>query len=254
MSDPDYPVTDWMPLLVYGDDAAETNRRIVMDILSHPSELPTERELLYVLTASDDRTEDDVHTQLPVLQDAGIVVSYDHLGYTFYGLTDAAKQFVVDARLYRGHEVLKEVTHCLERTDEIQAAYETKRPKHPPAERDYDEQDWSDSDAWDAARESTYRTLTLSLERINDLTFQTRLVEEDDGTELAAETFEVESVGEWTDDYREMEVTEARGSALPDNEYGISIELDGTTYKVQPTKDGEDWYSFVERSLYVFTQ
>ena len=255
MDEPEYPVEEWLPLIFRGDPDAETRFHIVTDIISHPAELPTREELHYSLTATGERSADAVDEQLDVLVDAGVVTAVDGDEYTFWGLTDRAKQFVVDSRQYRGSDVLTGLYHALERPDDIETAYRAERPDHPPATDEYEERDFPDSDAWDAGREATYRTLYLSYERVGERRFEAKLVEGDDGRVLdVVANIEVGEVRDPTEDYREMEYTEKRGAVADDEAYTIKVEEGYGTYCFQPSRNGEDWYEMVDRSLCIFAE
>ena len=254
MNDPEYPVEEWLPFLFRGDDAANTRLRIVTDIFSHPAELPAECELYYTLTATDERSDDEVDAALTELADKGLITRVESDEYTFWGLTDDGKQFVVDSQHYRAHEVMKDVYHHLERPDNIEEAYRTERPDHSPATDEYEERDFPDSEAWDEAREATYRTLYLSYERVEDGRFEAKLVEGDDGRVLdVVANIEVGEVRDPTEDYREMKYTEKRGAVADDDAYSIQVEEGHGTYCFQPSRNGEDWYEMVERPLCIFT-
>ena len=254
MTAPDYPITDWMPLIGYGSVSSNINQHIIINLISHPTELLTEVELNFMMTATGERTAEDVQIQLNELCDAGLVTRYDKDTYTFYGLTDAGKQFIVDSHHYRAHEVWKDIYQNIERTDEVITAYEAERPAHSPSEADYEEREYGESDAWDAAHEATFRTIVLSLERTGDSTFSACLVELDENQELASMDIEVEAVGKGLSNSREMEFIEPRGRIVTNEQYGIEVTREGTTYKIQPAKNSEGWYEMIERSLYIFTE
>lgn len=253
--DPDYPVRDWLPVIHYGDREAEINFHIVTEIAFHPAELVTDIELREMTEKGTDYDLNELDEQIAVLEDVGLIARLDEGEWTFYGLTDAAKQFLVDDSLYRGSEVMEGVYDAVERSDAADAAYRRERPHHPPVHREYEERD-TDTPAWEAARQQTYRRLTLSIDRVSDTRLEARFSENDDGTVLAEEVIESDRV-DWgqTNDHREMEVSEPRGKSLPDDEYDIIVDDEGhDTIYVKAGKGGENWHDMIERCLYVFRE
>lgn len=253
MSSVPYPVLDWFPMIFHGDDRAEVNKSILTEIVFHPAELITEVELKRMTEASEMRTWGEVLEQLPQLEEAGLITILEDDQYTYYGMTDSGKQFLVDSQIYRGHEVMKTVyDSMIKDTEDFQNAYVAERPEHPPATDEYEEQEY-DSDEWSRAREETYRDLTLSLTHEGDCDFVATLSTEEDGV-VAKRFITVESV-DWNimSEHREMTVPEPRGQAGPPNAYDIIVEDDdGKNVNVKIAKGGEEWYQLVERCLYIF--
>jgi DNA-binding transcriptional ArsR family regulator len=107
----------------------ETRFALLQDILGHPSELATLKELDYV-NPSKSRTT--IRQHLQHLVDAGIVEEVllpedrrqNDLPYKFYGLSESGRQFLEEHKLLRAQDTLREIYDNVEKTDEIKR-YET---------------------------------------------------------------------------------------------------------------------------------
>ena len=107
----------------------ETRFALLQDILGHPSELATLKELDYV-NPSKSRTT--IRQHLQQLVDAGIVEEvllpedrrHNDLPYKFYGISESGRQFLEEHKLLRAHDTLREIYDNVEKTDEIKR-YET---------------------------------------------------------------------------------------------------------------------------------
>jgi len=107
----------------------ETRFALLQDILGHPSELATLKELDYV-NPSKSRTT--IRQHLQQLVDAGIVEEVllpedrrqNDLPYKFYGISESGRQFLDDHKLLRAQDTLREIYDNVEKTDDIKR-YET---------------------------------------------------------------------------------------------------------------------------------
>ena len=107
----------------------ETRFALLQDILGHPSELATLKELDYV-NPSKSRTT--IRQHLQHLVDAGIVEEVllpenrrqNDLPYKFYGLSESGRQFLEEHKLLRAQDTLREIYDNVEKTDDIKR-YET---------------------------------------------------------------------------------------------------------------------------------
>jgi DNA-binding transcriptional ArsR family regulator len=107
----------------------ETRFALLQDILGHPSELATLKELDYV-NPSKSRTT--IRQHLQQLVDAGIVEEVllpedrrqNELPYKFYGLSESGRQFLDEHKLLRAQDTLREIYDNVEKPDDIKR-YET---------------------------------------------------------------------------------------------------------------------------------
>jgi len=107
----------------------ETRFALLQDILGHPSELATLKELDYV-NPSKSRTT--IRQHLQQLVDAGIVEEVllpedrrqNDLPYKFYGISESGRQFLDEHKLLRAQDTLREIYDNVEKTDDIKR-YET---------------------------------------------------------------------------------------------------------------------------------
>ena len=113
----------------------ETRFALLQDILGHPSELPTLKELDYV---NPSKSQTTIRQHLQQLVDAGIVeevlLSEDRrqndLPYKFYGISESGRQFLEEHKLHRAQGTLREIYDRVEKTENI-TRYETApRPEH----------------------------------------------------------------------------------------------------------------------------
>lgn len=107
----------------------ETRFVLLQNILGHPQQLPSLKELSYVNPSKSDGT---IYEHLRTLIDAGIVVSHElpsnersrDLPYKFYGLTDGGRDFLEDHGLLRAAATLEEAYEAVEKPERIER-YET---------------------------------------------------------------------------------------------------------------------------------
>ncbi|MFD1600684.1 helix-turn-helix domain-containing protein [Halobellus rarus] len=107
----------------------ETRFALLQDILGHPSELPTLKELDYV---NPSKSQTTIRQHLQQLVDAGIVEEVvlpedrrqNDLPYKFYGISESGRQFLEDHKLLRAQDTLREIYDRVEKTDDIKR-YET---------------------------------------------------------------------------------------------------------------------------------
>ncbi|WP_306061134.1 helix-turn-helix domain-containing protein [Natronococcus wangiae] len=107
----------------------ETRFALLQDILGHPSELPTLKELDYV---NPSKSQTTIRQHLRQLVDVGIVeevlLSEDRrqndLPYKFYGISESGRQFLEEHKLLRAQDTLRDIYDRVEKTDDIKR-YET---------------------------------------------------------------------------------------------------------------------------------
>lgn len=107
----------------------ETRFALLQDILGHPSELPTLKELNYV---NPSKSQTTIRQHLQQLVDAGIVEEVllpddrrqNDLPYKFYGISESGRQFLDEHKLLRAQDTLREIYDRVEKTDDIER-YET---------------------------------------------------------------------------------------------------------------------------------
>ncbi|WP_254546952.1 helix-turn-helix domain-containing protein [Halomarina pelagica] len=111
----------------------ETRFSLIQDILGHPAQLPTLKELDYV-NPSKSRTTIRQHLQR--LVDAGIVEEAvlprdrrrNDLPYTFYGLSEEGRRFLEAHKLLRAEETLRAIYAKVEKTDAVRRYEDAPRP------------------------------------------------------------------------------------------------------------------------------
>lgn len=107
----------------------ETRFSLIQDILGHPEQLPTLKELDYV---NPGKSRTTIRQHLQQLVDAGIVEEsllsenrrQNDRPYKFYGLSDTGRTFLEDHGLLRAEETLRAIYAQVEKTDAIER-YET---------------------------------------------------------------------------------------------------------------------------------
>jgi len=112
----------------------ETRFALLQDVLGHPRELPTLKELDYVNPSKSDST---IRGHLDALVEAGVVERVElqserrrrDLPHVFYGITAEGREFLDRHGLLRASETLREVYDAVERTDEIQRYEDAPRPE-----------------------------------------------------------------------------------------------------------------------------
>jgi DNA-binding transcriptional ArsR family regulator len=113
----------------------ETRFALLQDILGHPSELPTLKELDYV---NPSKSQTTIRQHLKQLVDAGIVEEVllpedrrqNDLPYKFYGIGEGGRQFLAEHKLLRAQDTLQEIYDRVEKTDEIKRYEMAPRPEH----------------------------------------------------------------------------------------------------------------------------
>jgi DNA-binding transcriptional ArsR family regulator len=112
----------------------ETRFALLQDILGHPSELPTLKELDYV---NPSKSQTTIRQHLQQLVDAGIVEEVllpedrrqNDLPYKFYGISESGRQFLAEHKLLRAQETLREIYDRVEKTDDIKRYETAPRPE-----------------------------------------------------------------------------------------------------------------------------
>ena len=112
----------------------ETRFALLQDILGHPSELPTLKELDYV---NPSKSQTTIRQHLQQLVDAGIVEEVllpedrrrNDLPYKFYGISESGRQFLAEHKLLRAQDTLREIYDRVEKTDDIERYETAPRPE-----------------------------------------------------------------------------------------------------------------------------
>jgi len=107
----------------------ETRFALLQDILGHPSELATLKELDYV---NPSKSQTTIRQHLQQLVDAGIVEEVllpedrrqNDLPFKFYGISESGRQFLDEHKLLRAQDTLREIYDNVEKPDDIKR-YET---------------------------------------------------------------------------------------------------------------------------------
>lgn len=113
----------------------ETRFALLQDILGHPSELPTLKELDYV---NPSKSQTTIRQHLQQLVDAGIVKEVllpddrrqNDLPYKFYGISESGRQFLEEHKLYRAQDTLQEIYGRVEKTEDIKRYETAPRPEY----------------------------------------------------------------------------------------------------------------------------
>jgi DNA-binding transcriptional ArsR family regulator len=112
----------------------ETRFVLLQDILGHPAELPTLKELDYV---NPSKSQTTIRQHLQQLVDAGIVEEVllpedrrqNDLPYKFYGISESGRQFLAEHKLLRAQDTLREIYDRVEKTDDINRYETAPRPE-----------------------------------------------------------------------------------------------------------------------------
>ena len=112
----------------------ETRFALLQDILGHPSEQPTLKELNYV---NPSKSQTTIRQHLQQLVDAGIVEEVflpedrrqNDLPYKFYGISESGRQFLEEHKLLRAQDTLREIYDRVEKTDDIKRYETAPRPE-----------------------------------------------------------------------------------------------------------------------------
>ncbi|WP_222918339.1 transcriptional regulator [Natrinema sp. SYSU A 869] len=112
----------------------ETRFALVQDVLGHPAQLPTLKELDYV---SPSKSRTTIRQHLQRLIEAGIVDELtlptdrrrNDLPYKFYGISEEGREFLEAHDLLRAEETLQSIYERVETTDEIERYENAPRPE-----------------------------------------------------------------------------------------------------------------------------
>lgn len=113
----------------------KTRFALLQDILGHPSELPTLKELDYV---NPSKSQTTIRQHLQQLVNAGIVKEVllpddrrqNDLPYKFYGISESGRQFLEGHKLLRAQDTLREIYDRVEKTEDIKRYETAPRPDH----------------------------------------------------------------------------------------------------------------------------
>lgn len=114
----------------------ETRFGLIIDILGHPEQLPSLRELAYV---NPSKSKSTIRDHLEKLEEYNIVRRYRldqedrtrDLPSTFYGLTPEGRSFLEERKLLRGEQTYRELYDRIEKTDQIESYQAAPRPDVP---------------------------------------------------------------------------------------------------------------------------
>ncbi|WP_227373789.1 transcriptional regulator [Haladaptatus halobius] len=112
----------------------ETRFSLIQDILGHPTQLPTLKELDYV---NPSKSQTTIRQHLQHLIDVDIVEEVvlpsdrrqNDLPYKFYGLSDEGQHFLAAHKLLRAEETLHTIYSQVEKTDAVQRYEDAPRPE-----------------------------------------------------------------------------------------------------------------------------
>lgn len=112
----------------------ETRFALLQDILGHPSELPTLKELDYV---NPSKSQTTIRQHLQQLVEAGIAEEVllpedrrqNDLPYKFYGISESGRQFLAEHKLLRAQDTLRKIYDRIKKTDDIKRYETAPRPE-----------------------------------------------------------------------------------------------------------------------------
>ena len=112
----------------------ETRFSLIQDIVGHPAQLPTLKELDYV---NPSKSQTTIRQHLQELVNEDILEEFllpkdqrqNDLPYKFYGLSEDGREFLAEHGLLRAEETLKEVYNSVEKTETIQRYESAPRPE-----------------------------------------------------------------------------------------------------------------------------
>ena len=112
----------------------DTRFVLLQNILGHPSQLPSMKELAYV---NPSKSEGTIYQHLKRLVEAGIVETYmlpsdqrkRDLPYKFYGVSDEGWAFLDRHGLLRAEETLRAVYERVEKNEQIKRFERAPRPQ-----------------------------------------------------------------------------------------------------------------------------
>lgn len=116
----------------------ETRFDILQNIISHPSQLPTLKELDFFLMGVSQST---IREHLETLIDAGVVARIElpeeeqtrDLPHVFYGLTEAGREDLKEIGFLEAEKTLQEVTMRTELRPDVKRYMTAPRPEWDPA-------------------------------------------------------------------------------------------------------------------------
>jgi len=119
----------------------ETRFVLIQNILSHPQQLPTLKELDYV---NPSKSKSTIREHLEVLIENGIVAERTlpkderkrDLPWRFYSLTDLGRDLFEEMNLLGAEDTLQEMYEMLETTDEIEKYAQAPRPGNESEDED----------------------------------------------------------------------------------------------------------------------
>lgn len=111
----------------------ETRFSIIQDVLGHPSQLPTLKELDYV---NPSKSQTTIRQHLEKLIEADIVEEVtlprdqrqNDRPYKFYGVSEAGRRFLEEHKLLRAEDTLRAVYEQVEKTGEVDRYENAPRP------------------------------------------------------------------------------------------------------------------------------
>lgn len=123
----------------------ETRFVLIQNIVAHPKEMPSLKELAY---ANPSKSKSTIRNHLTKLISSGVVETVElpkderrrDLPHKFYCLTESGKTLLEKHELLRAKKTLKEMFLLLEKTERIEKYIDAPRPKYS------DDKDSSDSD------------------------------------------------------------------------------------------------------------
>jgi predicted ArsR family transcriptional regulator len=112
----------------------DTRFVLLQNILGHPSQRPSMKELAYV---NPSKSEGTIYQHLQRLVEAGIVETYTlpseqrkrDLPYKFYGVSDTGRAFLDRHGLLRAEETLRAVYERVEKAERIKRFERAPRPE-----------------------------------------------------------------------------------------------------------------------------
>lgn len=112
----------------------ETRFSLIQDILGHPAQLPTLKELDYV---NPSKSQTTIRQHLEELVDKGLIEGVtlpkdqrkNDLPYKFYGISEDGREFLEEHGLIRGEETLTEIYNTVEKTETIERYETAPRPE-----------------------------------------------------------------------------------------------------------------------------
>ncbi|WP_076430553.1 winged helix-turn-helix domain-containing protein [Haladaptatus litoreus] len=112
----------------------ETRFTLLQNILGHPQQLPSFKELALV---NPSKSESTIYTHLKVLRDHGVVKAVElpegerrrDFPHTFYGLSDAGRAFLDRHNVLRAEETFQTIYSQIDKPDELLKYENAPRPE-----------------------------------------------------------------------------------------------------------------------------